>query len=188
MSKHKTRQIARIIEATLKLIHADGLSRLSFSSIAETAGVTRQTVYNYFPDVESIIAQALDAHSEAMEQHLLEIIQTTKGTREKLRAFAQFQISMASPEHNNISLEAGLSAEVRARLSGHKNAIKAALKRAIALGTKNKELSKNLEPVIASELVWGLVQGAVDAATIHPDQKSSLLGAVDRAIWAALRD
>ena len=188
MSKHKTRQIARIIEATLNLIHSDGISRLSFSNIAEAAGVTRQTVYNYFPDVEAIIAQALDAHSEAMEQHLLEIIQTANGTREKLQAFAQFQISTASPEHNNISLEAGLSAKVRARLAGHKNAVKTALEGAVAQGIKNKELPKNLDPALASELVWGLVQGAADAATIHPDQKPMLLGAVDRAIWAALHD
>lgn len=188
MSKHKTRQIARIIEATLSLIHSDGLSRLSFSNIAKTAGVTRQTVYNYFPDVETIIAQALDAHSEAMEQHLLEIIQTPNTTRQKLRAFAQFQISMASPEHNSISLEAGLSAKVRARLAGHKNSIKTALKNAIAQGIKNKELPKNLEPALASELVWGLVQGATDAATAYPEQKPALLDAVDRAIWAALRD
>lgn len=186
MSKHKARQIAKIIEATLSLLQSEGLSRLNFSNIAKTAGLTRQTVYNYFPDVETIIAQALDAHAQAMEKHLLKIIKTANGAREKLQVFAQFQISISSPEHNNISLEAALSPKVRERLAKHENSIKTTLKNAIKLGIKNKELPKNLEPTIASDLVWGLAQGAANAATIHPKQKPMLLDAVNRAIWAAL--
>lgn len=188
MSKHKTRQINRITEATFQLIHDEGLSRLSISKVAEVAGVTRQTVYNYFPDVESIIAQAVDAHSKAMEQHLIEVMDAADGPFDKLRAFAEFQISIASPEHENVSLEAGLSSESRNRIAEHMDAVKTALGQVIEVGIRGGVLSKDVDPATASELIWGMVESAANAAIKHPNQKPYLLDAVAKAMWAALTD
>jgi AcrR family transcriptional regulator len=187
MSKHKERQIGRIIEATLGLIDDAGLSRLSMSKVADAAGLTRQTVYNYFPDVESIIAQALDAHSRAMEEHLLDLIEKADGVHEKLAAFAGFQLSAATHEHENISLQAGLSAKHRDQLAAHPDAVKAALQASLSAAIGSGAISDHIEPAATVELFWGMVEGAAKASIRHPDNQSYLLDSVIAAMRAVLQ-
>ena len=186
MANHKERQIARIVEATLQLMHEGGLSRVTISKVALAAGMTRQTIYNYFPDVESIIARAMDDHSAAVEHHLLAVIEGAEGLFQKLRAFADFQISHTSPEHEGFALDSGLSAELRARLANHTNAVKAALEQAIISGDDDAQIAKGLNPAVAAELLWGMVEGGMNASLRHPDQKPYLIQAVVQAMVAAL--
>ena len=90
MSGHKTRQTTRIVEAALQVIDQAGFSGVTMSSVAARAGVTRQTIYNYFPDVESIVARALTEHSAAMEAHMLAIFEDAEGLFEQMKALAEF--------------------------------------------------------------------------------------------------
>ena len=188
MSDHKTRQTARIVEATLRVLSAEGMSRVSMSKVASAAGVTRQTVYNYFPDVESILARVMDEHASAMERHLLDVLNDAEGPREQLRAFAAFQITHASPEHAGLALELGLSPEVRARIDAHTDGVKSALAETIASGIAEGSFTDGLTPTTAAELQWGLVQGGVEAAMKHPEDKPALIDAVTRAMWAAVTE
>lgn len=187
MSQHKARQINRIVDATITLIHDEGLSHINMSKVAQAAGVTRQTIYNYFPDIESIISSALEAHSRAIEEHLLAVIEAADGPRAKLRAFAEFQISVASSDHNNIALEAALSADMRQHLSAYTASIKQALKAAVCIPVLGDEPNGKINPDIASELLWEMVEAAAAVAQKHPNEKDVLLDAVDQAMWAILR-
>lgn len=187
MSQHKTRQINRIVTATLTLIDTEGLSQLSMSAVATAAGLTRQTLYNYFPDIESILASVMDAHSAEVQKHLLGVMDSAIGTRAKLRAFAEFQISVAASGHGKIDLHAALSPAMRAKLEAHAGPVKAALQDVIETAITTKELTMAIEPRIACDLAWRLVEGAASTAEKHPDNQVPLLDAVDRAIWAALQ-
>ena len=64
----------RIVEAATACIDRVGLAKTSLSDIAAEAGVTRQTVYRYFPrltDILSAVAIAgVEAFAERMERHL----------------------------------------------------------------------------------------------------------------------
>ena len=188
MSKHRARQISRIVQATLNLIGDDGLSGLSISKVAAAAGMTRQTIYNYFPDVGAIIEAALEEHGKAMELHLLETIANAASPREKLLAFAHFQISIASSGHENVFLEAALSFEARQRLEQHSVSVKRELRRAIKAGIGSGDFTEQIDPAITAELVWGFAKAAASAAAAHPDKKPYFREAVEKAIWAILRD
>ncbi len=187
MPEHKTRQAHRIVEATLRIVHDEGLSNVSMSKVAAKAGMTRQTIYNYFPDVESIVAHALDEHGAAVEQHLLVIVEQADGLLEKLRAVAEFQISHATPGHAGFALESGLSARVRARLAAHMDTVKAALEKAVTSDVGHAAFSGNPAAAVVS-LLWGMIEGAVAAALEHPEQKPYLLDAVVRAMFAVLTE
>lgn len=186
MSKHKTRQIARITEATLGLIEIDGLSRLSISKIADTAGITRQTVYNYFPDVESIIAHALGAHSDAATAQLSTLIQAKTGDFAKLQTIAEFLIEIASPKHESISLEAGLSAASRAQQSSFSDAIKEMIEQVVIDGINGHEFDAVPDIPTTSALIWGMIEGAANAATQHSDQKPYLIKTIRLALRTCL--
>ena len=56
----------RIVEAAVELHSTIGPSRTSFSAVARRAGVTRPTVYAYFPDDRSLFA-ACSAHGLALD-------------------------------------------------------------------------------------------------------------------------
>ncbi|AGM06497.1 TetR/AcrR family transcriptional regulator [Amycolatopsis keratiniphila] len=64
----------RIVEAATACIDRVGLAKTSLSDVAAEAGVTRQTVYRYFPSLADILsAVALDRVEEfagRMERHL----------------------------------------------------------------------------------------------------------------------
>ncbi|HEU4894721.1 MAG TPA: helix-turn-helix domain-containing protein, partial [Acidimicrobiia bacterium] len=44
-----------IQEAAVRLISERGMPNVAMSAVAEEAGVSRQTVYNHYPDLESIV-------------------------------------------------------------------------------------------------------------------------------------
>lgn len=71
-TEHEARR--RIVEAATACIDRAGLAKTSLSDVAAEAGVTRQTVYRYFPrltDVLSAVAIAgAEEFAERMAQHL----------------------------------------------------------------------------------------------------------------------
>lgn len=64
----------RIVEAATACIDRLGLAKTSLSDIATEAGVTRQTVYRYFPSLKDILTAVAVAgaeeFAERMERHL----------------------------------------------------------------------------------------------------------------------
>lgn len=64
----------RIVDAAIACIDRNGLAKTSFSDVAAEAGITRQTVYRYFPslaDVLSAVGRAgADEFAERMQRHL----------------------------------------------------------------------------------------------------------------------
>lgn len=64
----------RIVEAATACIDRVGLAKTSLSDVAVEAGVTRQTVYRYFPSLTDILTAVAEAgaeeFAERMEHHL----------------------------------------------------------------------------------------------------------------------
>ena len=173
--KATDRQRLNIITATLGLIEARGFSALSLSDIATAAGVSRQTVYNHFPDSGAVVEAALEMHAAAMLDILSEQMGKVSAPRDKLVALARFMVDSADPAHDTLSLEAALSAEARARLERHNEALRARIAEA---------LSPN-DPIKA-DLIWSILEAAAKTAARHPEQKPALLHLLTRALDAIL--
>lgn len=64
----------RIVEAATACLDRAGLAKTSLSDVATEAGVTRQTVYRYFPSLADILKAVAEAgaeeFAERMERHL----------------------------------------------------------------------------------------------------------------------
>jgi AcrR family transcriptional regulator len=63
-AQHVEETRRRIIEAALELHELVGPARTSFSSIAERAGVERQTYYRHFPDERSLLSACSGLYME----------------------------------------------------------------------------------------------------------------------------
>lgn len=55
MNKQATRQA--IVDATLDLLRTGGREAMTATAIAEVAGISRRTLFNYFPTVDAILAE-----------------------------------------------------------------------------------------------------------------------------------
>ncbi|MGA9775731.1 MAG: TetR/AcrR family transcriptional regulator [Candidatus Dormiibacterota bacterium] len=55
MARHRARSRERIAEAAMQLIGEQGLAHASMSLLAERAGVSRATLYHYFPDLDHVL-------------------------------------------------------------------------------------------------------------------------------------
>lgn len=64
---HRAAVTAEIKRAAWQLVHAHGLPALSMSQIADEVGISRATLYRYFPDVEAILVAW---HADQVEHHL----------------------------------------------------------------------------------------------------------------------
>lgn len=63
-----------ILEAAFQILEADGLSQLTTSRIADRAGVSIGTLYQYFPDREAILLEMGQRHSDAMREKITSIL------------------------------------------------------------------------------------------------------------------
>src|SRR5690348_12380517 len=70
---------ARILTATRTRLSEGGLT--STSEIAEVLGVTRQTVYRYFPTTDELLtAASLDAAADLQEQLIAHVLRHLDGS------------------------------------------------------------------------------------------------------------
>ncbi len=90
--------VGAILEATAQVLVDRGFDRTTTDAIAERAGVSIGTLYQYFPNKEALVDALIKAHAE----ELLTVVETA------LQGCAQ------------ASLEATLRALVRAGLDAHR--------------------------------------------------------------------
>lgn len=100
VASHKERLRQSIIDATIDLVAEHGLADVTMGLVAERAGIGRATVYNYFPDLEHILAayvvDAYEAHQARLDEHLAGI----DDPLERVRAFIDLLVAyFASDEH-----------------------------------------------------------------------------------------
>jgi AcrR family transcriptional regulator len=80
----------RIVSAALRLIGRRGVRRLSMQDISEAAGVSRGTLYRYFPNKDLVIAAAAAYDETRFAAGLAEALTSSPDPLERIRAFIAF--------------------------------------------------------------------------------------------------
>ncbi|MEJ2022336.1 MAG: TetR/AcrR family transcriptional regulator [Maritimibacter sp.] len=179
--KHDPRQKQRIIASTLELIESGGMASASIASIAAAAGISRQTIYNHFPDVSAVIEAAVMAHIEAVNAHLGELIGGASDLDAKLVLLVAFMVDMAHPDHMMLPLDAALPAEARQRLDAAAEVPRQMLSDALVSETGRSD------PALA-DLIWSMAETGAATAARYPDDKSITLSRLRAAIRVAITE
>ncbi len=79
-----------IITASTKLFNKEGYQSPGVDRIAEVAGVSKMTLYRYFPDKEALIAVILEEKSNQFLNDIKEVTAKHAATREKLLAIFEY--------------------------------------------------------------------------------------------------
>jgi AcrR family transcriptional regulator len=175
-SRHK---VQLIFEATSRLLEKRGLALLNTNAIAESAGVSIGTLYQFFPNKEAILDGLADREVEAMSDRVSQVMQSGDHTTPHSRVAAIVQAVVDSygsrRAAHQLVMEHSLS-RGGARLSPLLGKILAQLSRERNTGA----IRHAMDPADAFVLVHsfaGVLRGMVRGGTNspHPDKVASAL-------------
>ena len=98
-----------IVRATAELMIAEGFNRMTTNRVAEQAGVSVGTLYQYFSNKEALLMALVDQHTEEMMALLVERLSKLAGagleeaTRELIRAW--LEAHAVDPELHRVVME-----------------------------------------------------------------------------------
>jgi AcrR family transcriptional regulator len=80
----------RILGATLRLLGRRGVKRLGMQEVSEAAGVSRATLYRYFPSKDHLIDAVAVFDERTFTDGLARSLATVEGRSERIRTFVEF--------------------------------------------------------------------------------------------------
>jgi AcrR family transcriptional regulator len=80
----------RIVSAALRLIGRRGVKRLGMQEISEAAGVSRGTLYRYFPSKDHVLVAAANYDEQRFARGLADTLESVPDPADRIRAFVAF--------------------------------------------------------------------------------------------------
>lgn len=168
LAGHKMDRANRIALAALEIVSSSGMSGLTMSAIAKRAGISRQTLYRYFPDAERVLAAAVGMAAE-VEQHIERQLAVGHPI-ERLNNFVTMTLQGAAAGHPSpLTYLYSLPPEARMRARRHADHVQALVQAIIADGVADGSFTPALDPAIDGALIYRLVIGSHDLAAIDDD-------------------
>ena len=147
----------KILAATLELIAEQGLAGVGMSAVAERAGVARQTLYNHYPDVESIVTAAVEAHEEGGMATVGRLLEGQQGAAAKLEQLIRHSVAMGAHGPTLAALESSLSPQGQSVLRAHRHRseslVKDVLREGMAEGVFRSDLDLDLNATLIQAIM-----------------------------------
>ena len=160
---------ARITDATFTLLAEHGLAGITMSAIATQAGIARQTLYNHFPDVDSILAAAMAEHHHDDVRTLAGMLATIPTAIGRLEHLARHTTVIAAQHGTLPSLHEGLSPPAQQAARQYDQQIRGIINDTLTHGQHTGELAPEIDPALHAVLVHHLLHGAAELAATQPD-------------------
>jgi AcrR family transcriptional regulator len=160
---YKDRQRHAITATALDLLTEHGGTGLSMSTLAEAAGISRPTLYRYYPDLDAVlvgIAQMVADHDDAFAARVRAEPDPTRQLHTALEAVANVAAHTRLP---GAALEAALPPAGRDLLRAHQERVRGLLADILRRGVRDGEFAADVDPDADAGLILGL------AAHAHPD-------------------
>jgi len=177
----------RIIGATLILISEHGLGGVTMSQIADAAGVARQTLYNHFGDIESIVATTIEQHNRESIGLLEAALQIAESPTARIEQLVRHFASVGAHSDHALDLHGALAAELREGLDTYQNVVEAHIGKIIEDGQLNGDFRSDLSLAFDTGLIRALLDGVRDLAEHSPDKAAQIATAGTRTVLSALR-
>ena len=112
LSEKRAHTVDGILSTAMVIVTEEGMAALSMSTLAARAGVSRQTLYTYFPDVEAVLT-GMARMGEASTLELADRMRAEEDARAALGSFVSAAVKSARMGHPSlIAITAALPAEL----------------------------------------------------------------------------
>lgn len=176
----------RIIEATLELIARDGLGGITMTAIADAAGVSRQTLYNHYADVDGILVDALARHNAESLRLLESALAVVEDAEGKLAQLVRHMVMVGAHAQHAPGLEHSLSERARQPLRDHDASVDATIREILTQGQADGSFRADLDLEVDAALVRSLLAGLADQAARSPEAAATLAAVGSRTLLAAV--
>lgn len=175
----------RIIEATFGLVADHGLSAVTMIDIARTAGIARATLYNHYPDVASILADAVTDHNDQAIEGLHQTLAVVSSPTETIQQLVRY-IATISRHGHTLETHHGLPPDLRDQLSAFDDELEQQIRRTLTEGTTAGEFRHNLNIDTTTRLVRHMLSGVSELVAGSPDTAAVVTSDATETILAAL--
>ncbi len=174
----------RILAATLALITERGIAGTTMSAIATNAGVARQTLYNHYRDVESVVYAATVAHQQQSFEQLTAVLNTIETPAGRLEHLVRHVAALAT--HGHPSVRGGFSAEIAELMASHDMAMHGLVAAALDDGQARGVFRDNLEPGRDATLVLRMIEAVGELVAADPEDIGAIVATTVRSVLAAV--
>lgn len=164
--------VARILDATARILSTRGYAGLSTNAVAEAAEISIGSLYQYFPNRDALVAAVVERHGERVYRMIMD--EAGALPRSLAEAVQQMVAGVIAAHRLDPHLHAVLESEMpKLRIfDGHAATVKAisdrlgALPPTIAAGLRVRGLAQS------ASVVGEMVHALVHSVLIHPSESS----------------
>lgn len=159
---HRARQAEAIAATALSLITAHGAPALTMAAIAAAAGISRQTLYRYYRDVDAVLVGVAELITHEHEQFEAAVAQAGNPAAQ-LDLILRTVAAAAGHGDNAAALRAALPPDAREVLTDHEARLHQVLADVLTAGVEADLFRSDLAPSTDAPLILGLVTAAANA-------------------------
>jgi len=178
----------RIIMTTLTLIAERGIGAITMIEIARSAGIARQTLYNHYSDVDSIVADAISRHNEESINQLRAAVAVVDTPTAQIEQLVRHVAQISGHQGHIIDSDYGLGPGHRAALDDYNQALEDLIGGIIIHGKQSNEFRPDLDTEQDSTLVRYQLAGISNLVSNDPDNAPSITRTGTRSILATLHE
>ncbi len=176
----------RIVEAALGLIVERGLGGVTMTAVAEAAGVSRQTVYNHFEDVDGIVGEAITTHQADSIGALEALLSTVDSPAGRIEHLVRHTAALAAHGHRAPGMQYGLSPGVQEVLDRHTAEVRSLIAGILRDGIERGEFRPDLDPAADAVLIQRVLEGVGDLVADDPNGIAGIVERSTRTVLAAV--
>lgn len=176
----------RIIEAALGLMAERGFAGVTMKAVAESAGIARQTLYNHFPDVDTILAEAIEAHQLDSLDSLRSVLATIESPVARLEHLVR-QAAAAAVHHLPApAIQHGLSAETQATLQRYDAELISIIEGTLQAGIESDEFRADIDVGRDAQLIKRMLDAVAELTSADPEGLRATVAASTRTLLASV--
>ncbi len=175
-----------MLRRAIDLFNRQGYDATSVADLAADLGVTKSAIYHHFPGKEALLEAALDEALDGLARAVEEAVAATRGESAyaRLRATVESSVGILVAHLPAVTLllrVRGNSPVEQSALS-RRRAIDDKLAKLVRAAAAEGNLRADVEPVLVSRLVFGMVNSLVEwvdpAGPLDPDTLASTISTV----------
>lgn len=168
LSERRSRTRTSILLTAMLIVSEEGIAGLSMSALAARAGVSRQTLYNYCPDVDAVLAGMVEL-GDAGTEELARQLAREHDPRAALGLLVSAAVESVRAGHPSLSaLTAALPAELRATMQAHEERAEGIVTDLLRRGLASGAFRSDLDPELDGRIIHRAVFAGAELAR-RPD-------------------